>query len=811
VSEKDSRPTLVFITGWKNQQKEYQQMGYPPDDFAHLSLIGKSAKDDHVMDRLISLLERDFNVIKVPSQFKKTAIDDLEKKNSSYPRYVMWNKGGVISNGASIYRYLKANDRLVKTYQRNGKELYSVRPFIIISYSKGGLDSRAFLDHICKGFFAGADLRDKCRGVIQVGSPNYGSPQAYTQFTALWRAVQAKNFARGCFLSDSEAKQVALDNDPAVNDLRKYRWYTAGPNNDYNNKFQNEYWQKNDVDSGPIPYWRLGGNAWSWTKQDWAGTDGVVPLYSAKGPHQLVDSGGTFTEMKYGIHNGGTGMWWLSSFSGFFNGTSIMYEKDYDARTFMHQYATNYVQQYINVIEEATGVRVATYAPLQISTTAALAAPVEGEKAPQLITAVELSSGSAETTIEVAVSGNLLIRDLPVGSAVSVTDKNGDAVSSGPVMDTFNDPDSEFDQQPYLVAVSEPGTYTVGVVSPDGGGASVYEFGGPELDVAGPTYAAADESIIITMSVSASDGTMDTAWDYEVSVDGRSATANDTGAWPDASAGDGVASTVLPPLGAGVHSLEVIGKSRDDGAVRTGGYAIVGLDTGAVQVGGDFVVSRYPLSGLISQREIAVNLYNSSDDTSTIQIECDLIAIGRAETVMCSAATTVPPNASVVCTVVVSADRLAEFGDGAVVLSDVRAVTIDPESGDSDVSAAALPLGSAHTVKTVFYNDMSQIELISCAAEVESGFSADGKSFTAVGSATENGSSIDGVDYSLDDGATWYSAYPSDGAWGEVSEDFRMGVTVPALGDYILMVRPVTASQRWEVGEDVPIKTIAAQ
>jgi hypothetical protein len=272
-------------------------------------------------------------------------------------------------------------------------------------------------------------------------------------------------------------------------------------------------------------------------------------------------------------------------------------------------------------------------------------------------------------------------------------------------------------------------------------------------------------------------------------------------------AGDGVVSSLLAPLDSGVHDLEVVAVSRTSDTTRTAFTEIEGLDVGSIVIDeeeGDIVTVWD--DGLVTARELEIPVQNTSEETRVVEVVCDLVSASSPETLTSSVVVTLAPGVSEVCTVPVIADHLLELGDGTVSVVGVTALACDPVLGVAEPAAEAVPLAELNATSLSFQNLTSVVENVACEGELVGDPSAVDRAFTIAGVAVEHGSSIDGVEYSIDGGTTWYSAQPTDGAWGEPEESYSIEASVETTGAYIVEVAPVSGGIRWDAGRDVGIE-----
>lgn len=784
VSNRDWNPTLVFVTGWNNTQSEYDD-----DSFAGLN---SDAEDDGGFgNAVIPLFEKDFNIVKVPSQ------NDGKRTQAAHPERCMWNKGGVVRNGRAILGYLRSNPRVSEDYLE-GDTTYHVKPYIFVTFSKGGLDVRSFLDGACRGRGA-LPYRSMCQGVLQIAAPNYGSKWAEAEW---WRRVATT------YKGDQERARRA---DPALYDLRPLNWDPSLTN--FNSLYTNGDWGWDGWGAGRIDYFRVAGNARK-ISGAWANGDGVVSTNSAIGPSSLSGWWGGARVWNYGVHGSSANIKTFTAIQGMSHRTSLLCDGYYNSKDAVEsQNRSTYLAAYRKLIGDMTGtyVSLSAYAPEPASSAPATDTVSDSYGADgadlQLVSRIRTQGEDETVTATFVASKPMVLEGLPEESSVCVTNEQGEHLTVERSM-TWQDGIDEF-QGSAIVGVEETGTYTIELATPESASPLLLEAGGPALTLSVPSLVDSARSSVVTMAVTTEEAAV-SGWNFRAEVDGVTLPVVDDGVYPDRCASDGVATLELPALGAGEHTIEAVAESRDTGVTRAAVEVLRSLDTNGVQIAGSTSTSLEMQEGLAVAREVTIPLRNATSETQTVQVECDLTAQVGGEPITGSVSATIPPDVSTICKISVPAEQLWLLGEGTALVERIRVLASDDASMGAVPGALAVPYADLATGLS-FANSVSGLESRRCIAEASNGGGAvDGHAFDITGAAVFNGNEIEAVQYSADGGRTWYDAVAQDGAWGSAEEPFSIKMSIGEPGRYIIDIRPMTNGRLWEHGTEVRVEVGAS-
>jgi PKD repeat protein len=806
---RNARPILVFVVGGGQSQPEY-----PPDTYAGLPPLGKSpsqAKDSGRFNAIVASLQAAYWIVKVPAQPK-----EVRNPLKTTRKAVLWDHGPVYLNGTALLEYLRLNKRVSSGSGRSRR----VKKYILVTHSKGGLDSRAFLDRACGSTAENRRFRAQCLGVVQLGTPNYGAQAAVDYRLALIATYKAKHPT-----ANATARVNSLYRD--LLDLAPSRW--TGSNNNYNRKLRN---------ASRKPYWRIAGNA-VWRFGTKTNCDAVVSCTTVRGPSFLETAPpgyrkAEYQELAYGVH--GHESIPLNPLPYFLaHPTSMLCEKRYNSsdasetanwRHYKDVYSWTVRQIAKPPARSATfpdGSPVQGSPPLESSPAdagvdAGVAAGAASEGG--MVAIKEAGNDARPESLRVTAASPLVVDGLSTEGSVTVQDDFGQPVS---VETTLVPPDETQDTttSTMVVAVEATGTYTLKIADATDSVACVSEVEGPTVDVRAPDLVAGIADVATVSVVGASDGlpTTETGWSYQAWADETTVPANDSGVWPDETAGDGVASVLLPAEAAGVHELTVQAtkaEGEDEGRIRFTSVPLVAVQTGTVSLPNGVTVGRtLDELGLVESFDVRVPVSNNSDVTQTVDVECQVDGTPGVQQLASAEATLSPGSLQTVSVPFSGSDLAAAACDQTFRVSRVgvayRCVDDDPSEEESVAADSLGPAGEGAVLAESFPTGVQfqlvkdQVSLRECKVTATSvPYSAPGM-VRVEGTAIWHGSSIDGVEYSLDGGVAWYKATASDGAWGSTVENFTVVFEMPQDGSYVMQVRPITQSARWDFGDEVPI------
>jgi PKD repeat protein len=809
-----ANPVLVFVTGWNNTAMEYGQ---------NAAGLPSNAEDDRAFTNLIAELALSYRIVKVPSQ------KEGKRRASYYPSACMCPTASVEANGDRILNYLKRNPTV--SYITNGRRV--VRPYIFVTFSKGGLDVRRFLDMECKQHTDGSKFRGSCLGVLQIATPNEGSQYAVVEF-GRWLAL---NRATHPGITDKQVRDIVMDADRALWDLRPIMWNNAAAT-DYNDQFSNgaEDWESSYGTcppwQWPRPYVRMAGNGQKrdiWGRLAGTNDDGVVTVWSAQGS----GSSGTYGRLSgngaggkqgfakwetYGLHGFQRTTLLPLRLTGYYpHAASLLGDKRYvptDAvetsaiRGFFADYkwAINCLKIPWRTVASAPGGQRVSAAWEDAG------AEYTGEGG---LARFEVVPGQEVTeTVSLTTGDSFTVEGLPPAARISVVDMNGvkAAVESTTLAAEYGG--DEETQTISVVSVEATGTYSVSMSSPTTSLAAISELSGPSLVVSMPPVVDGSMPFVASVRVTddprGSEGDID-LWDVNIRTDDATVSALDNGVWPDEAVGDGIASVLVPPPGTGsqavsISAVQLTGSAA--GRARVAVEPITGVDVGSLEVLPGVTIGRQlDGEGLTSGVAVSAPISNNADTTRTVALQFDLITDNGQSSVQLETTTEVPPLGDATGTVILPAEQLCGAAPASsVTVSAVRILPCQPPvDGDFEKVAGAdnVPIAETRPAGLELEVQDSELAVMECSAYLESSWPTTNGIVSLVGSAAWGGHSIDRVEYSLDE-THWYSAVPTDGAWGSSGEAFRFDFVAPqGDGPFVLQIRPVTDGARWDGGQDV--------
>lgn len=771
------KPPLVIITGWHDVQPEWAGHNIFPNQL--------NAGDD-IFNPLASEMDPFYKIVKVPAEW-----EHLDPK-------IIRSNGDLSRNGDAAGKYLEANPVL-----RDSKGKW--HNYSIIGYSMGGLVARSMLDGYASDY-RHWDLRNHANGILTLDTPHEGADAADIVYKAEWDVIALAHPKWNKAKVDANCDSYFEHNDPAV--LSMTTWHMKH----FNASHRNQYLKKTikiskkkskTVKSTPRSYVRYGGRAWI---HDWlAGEDvltwrdGFIGYSSQLGSHLgYLDGpkGGVvgWTGVVHSRHLLPGGSFSLDDNNQVTHKNTAIVPGD-DGGPSTNEIAQSeaaVIDDFNYPVTSSQNIWFSNGGPVTASVASAsreIWSQGSFETTSMITPAQSTTSAPVQacTPFEVQLSSS--------SAVLSVRDVNGRIVPTSVVSTGYSDDITSATVDAPILAVdtTATGTYSVSVSSLDTSpvAASVVASDGPSLLTwtRNESYACGASVVVTASVVDSQNNTL--SGQFELQSAEASTAMHDDGAYPDATAGDGIFSAVATvPADPGPAAFEV-DAACVDGTERVDELQLNAY-TPTVQCDETPQLS-IPATGVVSTATVTANISSSVLQTGTVSCalyDCDGQLVGRpcvdATLVVGMNTVSIPIPHEALWQSLMSGSSDAT---GPATITDIYVSIDDTDTGQSqDIMDKSVHLVANLSPTRVDHRD----------ASVEATFAAGDATTTVTltGHAETNAQTVDRVQYSLDGGATWLDAYPQAGAFDSNAVDFEAKADLPD-GEWEVLVRPWSGGCAW--------------